>query len=717
MTQMRSSSKAGNLAKLLKPASVAVIGASEDANKPGSRALLYSKKYEYSGRLYAVNPKYKDLFGFPCFPSIAELPEVPDLVVISLPAQYVVGAVKSCCDRGVPAVIIFSSGFAETKTDFGIAEESRLKGLAETYDTVICGPNCQGTANFFQGMIANFSSALAAKIVTPGSISVVSQSGLFAALIADACQAIDCGVGYVGTTGNEVDVQFSDLVEVMAHDPAVDVIVGYLEGLRNVDRFRRAANVARDKGKPIVLLKVGKSERAAEAAASHTGALAGSSVLYDALFEELGVFAVSDLGELIDAAYLFSLKPKMAKGKAVGLLTNSGGLGVLCTDLVDKSGLHMADLTSDTVENLTKGLPEFGSAQNPVDFTTQATTDIAAVGRHIENVAFDENVDIVVLCLGFLKTNAEELCKTIASASDASGKPIVVAWISSDDKCKRQLIAAGVPVFDSPEGAISGARDIQRLSEFRKMVTRPGLVEPTPAIHALSAAIRSANVNRHGLISEFDATGMLEKAGLPVPATARVADIKAIDAAFAKCGPKVVMKVDSKDIAHKTDVGGVLLPILGLEQAKAGFDQIMTNVTTNAPTADISGVILCKMIEDGLEVIVGAKRDPVLGPFVMVGLGGVFAEVFEDVAFHSAPFDEEVARQMIQKLKAFPMLNGARGKQVRDVAALARILARLSQIINEIEEIEELDLNPVLVMENDSGAFIADALIRRSMPV
>ncbi|WP_153139266.1 acetate--CoA ligase family protein [Paraburkholderia agricolaris] len=698
-----------NLHRLFKPASVAVVGASDQATKVGGRPLDLLGKYEFVGRVYPVNPKYDELFGYRCYADLQALPEIPDLVVVAVPARHVLQVVKDSARLGVGALVIYTSGFGEMGPQ-GEIVEGQIREIAADTGLIVCGPNCQGIANFSNGMVVNFSSSVSVAPVLPGNVGIVSQSGLIGGLMVLECLARELGVGYLVSTGNEAGMHFSDVVAYMADDPDIKVIAGYLESIRDIDSFREAATRARLNGKSIVILKVGRSPEAAKAAASHTGSLAGSAELYDAALREMGVFLVDSIEELVDASVTFAQVSTVAAGRRIGILTNSGGLGVFCADDVFRQNLEMAKFSDATVAAIAKRLPEFGAASNPVDVTLQAHTDVDTVASHIEHIVNDPSVDVVVVTFGVQMVNVKALTDHLARIAHESPKPLLVSWVASDPDGTRLLAKGGVPVFADPARAVRAARYLVEFSEFAVADSGSHQRYSGAAARLLAEKIKNATAAGSQILGESELRDVLEAMEVAVPRHEPATDGSLAMQAFDRIdSERVVVKIDSDDVLHKSDVGGVVLNVRSREEACKAADEILTAVRTKVPDAKIRGVIVSEMVADGVEVIVGAKRDPVLGAFVMVGLGGIFVEVLKDVVFCPAPVTPERAERMLRSLRAYPLLQGVRGQAPRDTKSLARVIAAASHMIATHPEIGELDLNPVLVKQD--GAVAVDALI------
>lgn len=701
-----------NLVRLFKPRSIAVLGASEQTSKVGGRPLAMLKKYGYAGKVYPINPKYAEVQGWRCYGSLADLPEVPDLVAIAVPAAHVVAAIETCARLGVGAAIIFTSGFGEMGTA-GRSMEAQLRRIATETGLMVCGPNCQGIANFFDGAVVNFSSALGGGLLKPGNVGIVAQSGMFGGLIIAECLRRGLGVGYLVSSGNEAGMLFSDAVDFMASDPAIKVIAGYLEAIRDIDAFRRAAAKARRNGKVIVILKVGRSPGAAAVAASHTGSLAGAAELYDAALTEMGVLLVDSLEELVDTTVACAQIKLPVAGRRVGILTNSGGLGVFSADEVDRQDLVLAQFDARTVEKISEKLPEFGASSNPVDITIQALTEVDSVGANIRLIAEDPNVDAVIVALGLQYANVERLCDYLVEIAATSEKPLIVGWVSSDEAGGKRLARESVPIFEDPARALRALRRLVEFSDLLRKDEGAACAElPAGVEVALSALFARAQSAGQLVIGEADLRNLLQSAGIGLPQLERASDPDEAMRAYERFGgARVVVKIDSDDIAHKSDIGGVRLGIASASAAREATLAVLEAAREHAPGARIRGVTLSEMVEDGIEVIVGAKRDPALGPFVMVGLGGVLVEALKDVAFCPAPIDEVRALALLKSLRGFPTLTAFRGRTAKDVEAAAVVVAAVSRLIAARPEILEIDLNPVLVRDVGKGAVAVDALM------
>ncbi len=500
-----------DLGPLLNPRSIAIIGATPDATRVGGRPLAFLRRYGFEGTIYPVNPRYQEIGELPCYPDVASLPETPEMAIVALPAAAVVEVIGDCNRRGVPAATIYTSGFSEIGAE-GKALEAELRAAAG--EMVICGPNCQGVANFHDRVVSNWTSALGRDDMVAGPIGFVSQSGLFGGLIAAKCIERGLGLGYLVSSGNEVVLDFADVLAHMAADPRIEVVAGYLEGVRDGRKLEAAAEVARANDKPIVLLKVGRVEESARAAASHTGSMTGAYEVYRAAFRQWGIIEVDDIEELVDVTEVFARRAPRPKGDRVGILTNSGGIGVFCADKVREAGLRLAEFEPRTVAAITEHLPTFGAALNPVDVTLQTLTDPDAVGRHIEHMMRDDGVDAVVTFFGVQWLKIDEVVAMLDRARWVADKPLVVSWGQGDPEAPRRLRELGIPAYDDPLKAIKAVRALRALALNQ---SRPAIdVAPVDSAEAAAAAVLLRERLVEGPLDEAGAKAVLEAAGLAV---------------------------------------------------------------------------------------------------------------------------------------------------------------------------------------------------------
>ena len=711
MTYMKNSDDAAmaasglrDLTPLLKPRSVAIVGATPDSRRVGGRPLSFLRRFGFPGPIYPVNPKYEEIEGIRCYPSVTKLPESADMAIIAVPASRVIEAVRECQVAGIPSMTIYTSGFAEMG-GAGERLEAELKSIAEAEGTLVCGPNCQGVANLHDRMVANFSSTLSRDDITAGPIGFVSQSGLFAGIVAAECHQRGLGLGYLNSTGNECIVDFADMIAHMASDSRIRVVAGYLEGIRDGHKLRAALAIARKNQTPVIILKVGRSDESARAAASHTGSMTGSYEVYRAAFHQWGVIEANDVTELFDLIELFSLSPPASKGPRVGILTNSGGIGVFCADKVNELGLELPSLNPETSARILEKLPAFGSAQNPVDFTLQALSDAEAIGWHLKHMVSDPNVDVVLAFFGVQMLNVDALCAEIIKANKVNEKPIVVGWMLGDPSLPGQLRAEGIPCFNDPLRALKAIRALVAGPISMREEVLPSDVDS--AVAMVAQAVHSGKFQ----LGEYDSKQVLSMLGIDVTRGRVVANSQHAVAAAEEVGYPVALKVESPDIGHKSEAGGVRLGLTTSTAVRSGFEEIQNSIRIFDPNALIDGIGVYEMVTDAIELIVGIKQDPVFGPVILLGSGGIMVEMLKDSVVRVAPVTKSDAHTMITELKIFPLLGGERSYLKSDIDAVADILARLSNFSLATDLISELDINPLMVLPEGNGACAADALI------
>lgn len=689
-----------SLKPLFDPASIAIVGASNDVQKFGGRPIRYSVEGGYRGAILPINPKGGEIQGLKAYRDIREAPGPVDLVIISVPAPGVVEAIEQCAEAGARSAVIFSSGFAELGGE-GEAWQARLSEVARRSGVRLVGPNCMGMLNVKAAAVGTFSSAFEHGWPRAGGVAVMSQSGA----VGSHCLVLarQRGLGLRGwvTTGNECDVDVAELIAFCAEDPETKVIVAYMEGCKRPDAFCAALEQARRAGKPVIVMKVGASDVGRIAASSHTASLAGADEVFDAVFRQYGVHRARTLDELIDVAAACSAG-HFPTGRKLGVVTISGGVGVLSSDAAAQNGLEVPELPKATQARL-KALMPFATPRNPVDTTATVLNDMRLLRESLDAVLTDGGVD-AVLCfltsLGYSKRLMPQLHEVLGEIrAKHPGRLVMLSMMCHAEDRVRLEEELGFVVFEDPSRAIAA---IAALMRFGASFARPAPEAP-PVLPPLDPPPARA-------LTELEAAELLRAAGLPVLESrlARTADEAA--AAARALGFPVALKVVSAEIAHKSDVGGVRLKLADEAQVRQAFDGIIAAVNAKAPGAKVDGVMVAPMVEGGVECILGASRDPVFGPMVLFGLGGVFVEVLKDASLRRAPFGRDEARRMIAELKGLPLLQGARGRPPADLDALAEALARLSAYAHAMRDsVESVDLNPVLALPDRCVA--VDALV------
>lgn len=685
------------------PRSVAVIGASEDDSRIGGRPLRYLRRSGFAGAVYPVNPNRKEVQGLAAFGDVECIPGAVDVAIVALPAAQVVAAVAGCARKAVKAVIIFSAGFAEVGGD-GAAMQRQIQAIAREHGMRVLGPNCLGAFNASLGFFGTFAQAFDALAPSSGGVAIASQSGACGSHLGYLFRERRIGVNYWITTGNESDVEVSEALLWLAQRPEVKVIVAYVEAVRDGPMFIRALAAARRNGKPVVMLKVGRSIAGARAAASHTGAMVGQDDVYQAVLRQHGVLRASSMAQLVDIAGLCA-RGVLPSDRSIGILTLSGGLGVQGADAAERNGLDVRPLGAAGQARIRELIP-FAGPGNPIDVTAQATNEAGLTGKCIE-IALIEGGYQSLVCLLSSVPAAQKFADPILASLQVlrAGYPerLIVLVFASPRAVVERFEDAGFPVFEDLDAAIDAIGAAASLHESLAGAVQPEFEasEVAPPPQAVPA-----------VIDEHAAKAMLAQAGVPVLRDELVADGQAAARVTSALGRPVALKIVSPDITHKTEIGGVVLGVCGPEQAQQETDEMLRRVAQKAPHARLSGVLVSPMLGKGVEVICGSFTDPVFGPVVMFGLGGIHVEVLRDVAFRLAPFDERDARDMISQIRGHQVLLGTRGAPAGDLRALARALSSLSRFAaTHRDSVAEIDINPLLVLPEGEGAFALDALI------
>lgn len=691
-----------DLTALLKPASVAIVGASDDPERIGGRPLRYLIQEDFTGRIFPVNPGRQSVQGLESFPSVAAIPESVDLAIIAVAADKAIASLEECAEKGVKAAVVFSAGFAETG-DAGRALQDRLSAIARASGMRILGPNCLGIYNSAIGFYATFTATLQSGLPEPTGVGLVSQSGAYGSHVSLLAIRRGIGIRYWITTGNECDVELGECIACLAADPDIRVIVAYAEGIRDRDALLNALSLARRQGKPVVFMKVGRSDVGAEAATSHTAALAGSDAIYDSVLRQFGAYRAGDTEELLDVTYACRLGV-LPKGPRVGFLTISGGVGIQMADAAVAAGLDVAAMPENARERLKELLP-FAATRNPVDATAQVFNDPDLIDAFLDIMLETAEYDAIVVFLTYVAAAASMVAPVRRAIENAHAKypeRLIALVIVAPDAIVRGYEQAGCLVFEDPTRAV---RTIAALHRIQQSLQAP-VAPPLPVGAASPISLPEAP------IGEQEAKRLLEDAGVPMVADRLVSTPNEAAEAARTLGLPVALKIASADIAHKTEVEGVGLGIDTAEAAAETFTALMEGVARRRPDAHLDGVLVSPMIVNGIETILGIHRDPVFGPVIVCGLGGVLVEVLDDVSFRAAPFDEEEARRMVFELKGCALLEGARGKGPYDIAALCAALAALSRFAAaHADVIESVDINPFVVLPKGQGAVALDALI------
>jgi acetyltransferase len=692
--------------KLLRPRSVAVIGASRDPSKIGHQVLKNILSSGFQGVVYGVNPNASEVLGVRCYPSVLDVPGAVDLAVVAVPARFVPQVVEECGRKGVKAVAVISSGFKEVgNTDL----EKEVVEIAKKHGIRILGPNIVGICDSVTPINASFCQGSPLK----GEIAFISQSGALAIALVGWTMQKGVGLSDLVSLGNKADLNETDFIEFFGRDPHTKVITAYLEGIESGRRFMEVASKVSTL-KPVIVLKVGRAERALGAIRSHTGSLAGSDAVVSAALEQCGVLRAPTFIELFDWAVALAKAP-LPEGENVLVITNGGGAGVMATDAAEVYGVKLMDVPSDLAERFRKYMPPFGSTFNPIDLTGMATKEWYK-GALLEALKDSRVHGVVVLYCHTAITNPKEVADAILEAKREAGvaKPIVASLIGGKeclDEIQR-LSSEGVPAYESPEKAVAAMGAIYRYKRMRDKLLRPKTY-PELKVEAATARgiVERALAEGRSALTPFEAAQLAKCYGIPVLEKRLVASKEEAVKVAEEVGYPVVLEVESPQIIHKTEVGGIILDLKSAEDVAKGFDTIMANVRAKAPTAEVKGVIVRKMAPKGVETLIGMNRDPFFGPVIAFGSGGVLVELVRDVAFRVAPVSLEEAREMVESTKAYPILKGYRGQVEADIDTVVDTLLRVSKLAVDIPEIASIDINPFFVYEKGKGGLAIDVKV------
>lgn len=693
------------LNKMLRPKSVAVIGASATPGKIGYTVIKNLQEGGYKGKIYPINNNTPEILGLKAYVNVTDVPGEVDSAIITVPAKYMSEVTEECGKKGVKGLIVITSGFSEVgRKDL----EDDMLAIAARYGMRVLGPNIVGSLSNSD----KFNGSFAPGLPFPGKASLVTQSGALLIALDMATYTKHVGFDKLISIGNMSDVDFADLIEWFDDDKDTSCVSLYIEGLK---KGRKFIDAARKSKKPIIALKSGVSAHGAAAAASHTGSLAGAAKIYTSAFKQAGVIQASDLNNLFDRTLTLSQQPPM-KGDNLLVLTNGGGVGVLATDAAEKYGVPLKFAPADVQEELKKHMPDFGSAKNPVDMTGMAGNDWYYQTTKF-SFAHKWTDGLVVLYCETAMTNPQEIAESIKKAIDESGiknKPVTVSFVggAKSDKAMAWLVEHGIPAFGAPDiavNAIASLREYAKLQESKNHET----VKSDPKARKIALdIIAKARADGRDSLTEIEAKGVFKAYGLPVTTTELAKTEDEAVAIGKKIGFPLVLKIVSPDILHKSDAGGVKVNIKDEAGIRDAFKTIMKNAKAYKADANIHGICVQEMAPWGTETILGSVNDPSFGPTVMFGLGGIFVEVLKDVTFRVAPIGKGQAEEMLGEIKSAAILAGARGEKPRDRKVLAQTITDYSILVHDLEdEIKESDANPVLVYEEGAGLKVADARI------
>ena len=694
--------KVTDISRLLLPRSVAVVGASGNPDSISGRPVKLLQRFGFKGNIFPVNPGRDRIAGLECFPDIASLPETPDVVLVGVRASLVPGVIRQCADRRVPYSVIFSSGFAESdkgEVQMEIMDTARRGGVR------ILGPNCQGLVNFADNVPLSFSASLDSDSRPLGNVAYISQSGAFG--FASFAMAAESGVGfrYVVTTGNQADLDIVDFGTAFASDPEVRLLVFYMEGFSDGSRFIEMLRYAGERNVPVAILKVGKSPTGRTAAKSHTAALTGEDESWRAVFRQYGVIDIEDAEDIADLGKIFGCD-RRSSGRKLGIITTSGGAGIIMADRAWDLGLEVDPLPQAVQDLLDSFVPSFGTTVNPVDLTAQIINEPEGFRSCLDTVLDCPEVDMVAVVLSMITGDSGAVVtRDLIKSARRSGKPLACCWLINREQGGAyldELMANGVPLFRSLKRCAWALAQLARWGERPELPSRISGESGEPLLPGMPDEL-----------TEYDAKRLLAMWGVPVSREILTFSLEEAIAAAGEIGYPVALKIVSPDILHKTDVGAVALRLRNGEELRNAYGRLLERSSIAVPEARIRGVLIQEMVTGGMECMIGVRRDPLFGPLVAVGLGGIYIEILNDVSIRQAPVDKDEAVRMVRELRGFPLLAGARGKKPGDIDALADMVSKISVMACAEDTLGELDVNPVFVLDEGYGAVVVDAVVIR----
>ncbi len=685
-----------------KPKAVAVVGASRDEGKVGFSITMNLIRGRFPGPIYPVNPKAHEILGLTSYPDVTEVPADADLAILVIPPKACLPTLEACATRGIRYAIVISAGFKEVGGE-GAELEKAMRARVRELGLRVVGPNCLGIIDTKSRLNATF----AAGMPPAGEIGFFSQSGALCTAILDWAIGNDVGFSKFISLGNKADTSEVDFIEALSADPETRVVIGYVEGIENGQRFMDVARSASRK-KPLIIVKSGRTTAGARAASSHTGTLAGSDTAFTAAFRQSGVLRADSIEELFDFARAFAYQP-LPKGPSLCIVTNAGGPGIIAADAVERSLVKMASLGPKTVERLRASLPPTAALYNPVDVIGDAKEDRYRAA--LDAVAADAGVDgVLALSTPQAMTDYDKFAEAVGQASRSSDKPLFTAFMgeASLPKARAILRRYSVPQYPYPEPAV---KTFEAMVKYRSWLdSAPAPPRRFPADRERVAQLfRDARREDRTQLGEREAREVISAYGFRLPQNVLTRTVDEAVAAAMRIGFPVALKIVSPDILHKTDVGGVRLNLQDADAVAKGFAGIDASVRRFFPSATVQGIAVQEMVAGGKEVILGMTRDPSFGPLLMFGLGGIYVEVLQDVAFRVAPIGPDEAEAMIREIRSFPLLRGVRGEKPSDMTAMVEALGRLSQLCTDFPEIVELDVNPLLVKHEGGGSVAIDA--------
>lgn len=711
--QSASTSAAGDVSTqwhlLFKPRGIAIVGASNDLRRIGGQPVKLLSTYGYKGRVYPVNPKHEEIAGLRCYPDVASIDGPCDVAIVAVNGAAAIDVVRECGRKGIRFAVVFSSGFRETGAT-GIELERRLLEAAREYGTRIIGPNCQGYLNLAERLYATFGVLGLEPDLKQGPVSSVAQSGGFGFGIVTQCESAGVGFRNIVSSGNESDVTTPELLDAYVQDAGTCLLIGFIEGVRDGRALMEVADRSLRAGKPLLMWKAGNSEVGKRASLSHTAALTGSYGVYRAAYRQSGIIEMHDIDEISDGARAL-LPGRVPRGNRVAALGSSAGSCILFADRCAELGLELTALSPETEAKLKQVIPVFGSPRNPVDVTADVFNDLSAFTKAIDLILADPQIDqLAVLYAGLSGDIALACNRAVAEAMARHDKPVMLGWTARRHRAEaayKLADDAGIPYFHSPVRLANAAGVLAQFARYRRRaVERDSLFDRRPA------AIGTPLPATEGALSEAESKWLISNWGIPVTRDVLIPVGRDPAAMVEGLRFPFAVKVVSAEIAHKTEAGGVILGVRDQAELRKAVVEVVQRGGEYAPHAHIDGALVCEMVSDAVEMLVGVSQDPVFGPTITLGLGGVGAEVTRDVSYRVAPFGDDTALEMIEELRGVALLRGFRKRPPADIDALANAVSRLSQFAwASRDRLVELDINPLMVLPKGAGVIAADALV------
>lgn len=692
----------------LRPRSIAIVGASQKSGAIGNTVVKNLVDLDYKGNVYCVNPRYEEVEGFPCFASLTEISEAIDVAIIAVPGDFVEAAIRDCAEKKVGFALIFSAGFAEMGEE-GLKKQNEILEICKESGVRVIGPNTMGSFNIKDKIGLSFSPASATKWLA-GNLGLVSQSGATGGTVLNIATEEEIGFSYVYTTGNQIDLTTVDLMSSMIEDDETEIIAAYMEGVPDGEQFKKMATEALEKNKPLIIYKSGRSDAGKKAALSHTASLTGSNEAFRLVANRYGLTYVDDIEAMVDAMKAFR-SGKRPKGNKVATLVISGAIGIMAADKLSDNNHELAVLTEETKTKLKEVVPAYLPVGNPVDIGATLQTNPILYKHCIQTLADAEEVDSLIVHLPLGNTmGGIKFADDIISVASNSEKPIIVVTSGTEEamaSVRKHLTRNNVAAYKNVSSAVNA---LDYLSVYERAYENRYKI--SPELQADKTA-QILPLTQGASVTEPEVKSLLSKFNIPVPKGGVGATQEELLQIAKNLKYPLVAKIVSSDITHKSDVGGVVLPIHNEEELKRAYESITSNISKHEPNAKIDGILIEELVEGPfLETIVGITRDPVFGPIIMCGLGGIYVEVMKDISQRLAPITEQEAKEMIEELKSHPLFTGIRKGHKYDAIAYAKVLSEISKLAFSLgDSWTDIEINPLIVLEEGKGVMALDGLI------